>query len=118
MGRVVDKNSTPHYFWGDKCSSWILMNRDSLSVKIETMPAGTKETLHYHSVARQFFFILKGTAVFYIDGKKETVKEQQGILIEPMSQHYIVNDTAEPIDFLLVSQPDNDSTNDRTDVKE
>jgi mannose-6-phosphate isomerase-like protein (cupin superfamily) len=116
MGRVVDKNSAPHYFWGDKCSSWILMNRDSLSVKIETMPAGTRETLHFHSVSRQFFFILKGTAVFYVDGKTETIGEQQGILIEPMSKHFISNETPEAIDFILVSQPDNDSTNDRTDV--
>lgn len=116
MGRVVDKETAPHYFWGEKCSSWILMNRDSLSVKIETMPAGTSETLHYHSASRQFFFILKGSAVFYVDGKTKTVKAQQGIIIEPMSKHYIANETSEPIDFLLVSQPDNDTTNDRTDV--
>lgn len=117
MSRVIDKNSAPHYFWGDKCSSWILMNRDSLSIKIETMPAGTKETLHFHTSSRQFFFILKGTAVFYIDGKTNVVNEQQGILIEPMSKHYIANESSEPIDFLLVSQPDNDTTNDRTDLK-
>ena len=117
MGRAVDKNSAPHYFWGDKCSSWILMNRDSLSVKIETMPAGTRETLHYHSFARQFFFVLKGTAIFYVEGEPEIVNEQQGILIEPMVKHYIANETSEAIDFLLVSQPDNDTTNDRTDFE-
>lgn len=117
MSRVVDKNSAPHYFWGDKCSSWILMSRDSLSVKIETMPAGTKETLHYHSASRQFFFVLKGIAQFYIDGKIFTLKEQQGITIEPMKKHYIANESPEPIDFLLVAQPDNDTSNDRIDVE-
>ncbi len=117
MGRAVDKNSAPHYFWGDKCSSWILMSRDSLSVKIETMPANTRETLHYHSFARQFFFVTKGTAIFYVEGEREVVNEQQGILIEPMVKHYIANETSESIDFLLVSQPDNDSTNDRTDCE-
>ncbi|GAB6123273.1 cupin domain-containing protein [Dysgonomonas termitidis] len=117
MSRVIDKNSAPHYFWGDKCSSWILMNRDSLSVKIETMPAGTRETLHFHTSSRQFFFVLKGPAIFHIDGKKVTVKDQQGILIEPMMKHYIANETSGPIDFILVSQPDNDTTNDRTDVE-
>jgi mannose-6-phosphate isomerase-like protein (cupin superfamily) len=117
MSRVVDKNSAPHYFWGDKCSSWILTNRDSLSVKVETMPAGTRETLHYHTFSRQFFFVLKGTAVFYVEGVPETIGEQQGILIEAKVKHYISNETSEPIDFLLVSQPDNDSTNDRTDFE-
>ncbi|WP_029903434.1 cupin domain-containing protein [Prevotella sp. 10(H)] len=117
MSRVIDKNSAPHYFWGDKCSSWILMNRDSLSVKIETMPAGTRETLHFHSSSRQFFFILKGTATIKVDGKTVTLKEQQGVLIEPMMRHYIANESSEAIDFLLVSQPDNDTTNDRTDLE-
>lgn len=117
MAKAVDKTTAPHYFWGDKCSSWILMCRDSLSVKIETMPANTRETLHYHSFARQFFFMIKGSAVFYIEGEPEIVNEQQGILIDPMVKHYIANESSESIDFILVSQPDNDSTHDRTDCE-
>jgi mannose-6-phosphate isomerase-like protein (cupin superfamily) len=92
------------------------MNRDSLSVKVETMPVGTRETLHYHTFSRQFFFVLKGTAVFYVEGKLHTVGEQQGISIEPLAKHYISNETSEPIDFLLITNPDNDFTNDRTDL--
>lgn len=117
MGKAIDKNSAPHYFWGDNCSSWILANRESLSVKFETMPGKTKETPHYHSSSWQFFYMLKGSAVFYIDGELELVGEQQGILIEPMSKHFIINESADPIDFLLISQPNNATYNDRTDVE-
>lgn len=70
------------------------------------MPAGTKEKLHFHSRAQQIFLILKGNATFYYDDKKEIIPEQQGILITAMTKHYIANDTLEPLEFLVVSQPD------------
>lgn len=62
--------------------------------------------------------MLKGTAVFHVDGKIETLGLHQGILIEPMSKHFIANETSEDIDFILISQPDNASIYDRVDVSE
>jgi mannose-6-phosphate isomerase-like protein (cupin superfamily) len=105
MSKIIDKQSAIHYQWGNNCDSWILVDTPSLSIKQEKMPGNTKETLHFHSEAQQFFFILKGTATFYYDDKKEIINEQQGIHIIPMTKHFIANETSVALEFLVVSQP-------------
>ncbi|MBI2274546.1 MAG: cupin domain-containing protein [Bacteroidetes bacterium] len=69
------------------------------------MPAGTAEALHYHQFAQQFFFILKGTATFEIDGETIIVNEQEGIHIPAGRKHRISNNTSTAIEFILSSQP-------------
>lgn len=102
---TIDKETAGHYFWGDNCDSWILVDTPCLSVKQESMPAGTREKLHVHSHAQQFFFILKGTATFYPDDEKIVVSEQKGIIIKPGIKHFIANETDEALQFLVISQP-------------
>ncbi len=111
MDNLIDKQSANHYKWADNCDSWVLVNTPGLSVKLENMPAGTKEKLHFHSYAQQFFFILKGKAAFYYNDKKQIIGPQQGFLAMPMLRHYIANETQQLLEFLVISQPD--TTNDR-----
>ncbi|OFY48724.1 MAG: cupin [Bacteroidetes bacterium GWF2_41_31] len=111
----IDKYMAEHYLWGDHCDCWVLADTEELSIKQESMPSGAKEKLHFHTYAQQFFFILKGTATFYIDSTSEIVNEQKGILIPPKTAHYIANNTNEPIDFLVISQPS--TNNDRTTIE-
>lgn len=87
---IKSKNNSEHYIWGENCDSWILKNDVHLSVKQEIMPSGTSEKLHFHHFAEQFFYILKGSAVFFIDGEKLTVRSCESITITPKSKHYIV----------------------------
>ena len=111
---IIDKQTAGHYLWGDDCDSWVLVDTEGLSVKQESMPAGTREKLHFHTHAQQFFFILKGTATFYLDNEKISVAEQKGLQIRPKAKHYIANETNERLDFLVISQP---TTNyDRTNI--
>ena len=112
--RVADKQTAKHYSWGDSCDSWVLADAEGLSVKQETMPAGTKEKLHFHSISQQFFFMLKGTGTFYIDNEKIVVDENKGLLISPYAKHFIANETNETIEFLVISQPS--TANDRVNV--
>lgn len=103
---VVSKASAPsHYIWGDGCDGWNLVQEKQLSVKLEKMPAGSAEVLHYHQVSQQFFFVLKGTACFEIDNQLFTVNAQEGIQIRPGVKHRIVNNGNEELEFLLCSQP-------------
>ncbi|HEY9342737.1 MAG TPA: cupin domain-containing protein [Hanamia sp.] len=111
-GPIIDKQTAGHYLWGDHCDSWVLADTDGLSVKQESMPCGTREKLHFHTHAQQFFFILKGTATFYTGNETLTVAEQKGLLIQPKAKHYIANETNERLDFLVISQPT--TNNDRT----
>ncbi len=69
------------------------------------MPAGTAEALHYHQFAQQFFFMLKGSATFEIEGETIVVNEQEGIHIQAGKKHRIINHTSSAIEFILSSQP-------------
>lgn len=113
MSHIIDKDNAPAYIWGDNCNSINLLSTEKLSVKQESMPPYTKEVLHFHKQAQQFFYILKGTATFYCNGKKETLQTQQAILINPQEQHFIANETGKQLEFLVISQPatDNDRVN-------
>ncbi|MDR6463499.1 cupin domain-containing protein [Chryseobacterium sediminis] len=113
---IHSKDNSEHYNWGNHCDSWILKNTPSLSVKQEKMPAGTSEKLHYHQVAEQFFYILKGEAVFYINEEKYLVKQGESISIAPESKHFISNESTEEIEFLVISNPPAD--HDRIEIKE
>lgn len=111
MNKGVSKENGSHYTWGNSCDSWVLCDLPGLSVKQERMPVGTKEQLHYHQQATQFFFVLKGVATFYVEEKKIELKEQEGITIEKNKKHFVVNESEEAIEFLVVSHPN--TTNDR-----
>ena len=113
---AVSKESAPHYTWGDGCDSWVLANEASLSVKQEAMPPGTKERLHFHSAAQQFFFVLKGTASFYVNDEKQLLKEHQGLLVLPEAKHFIANESNDLLSFLVISQPSTEG--DRTNVED
>lgn len=102
---IKDINTGEHYKWGDNCDGWHLVKSDNLSVIQEKMPAGTYESLHYHEYAEQFFYILKGTATFEIDGKSHEVSEGQGIHIFPKQKHRILNKTEVSLEFTVTSHP-------------
>jgi mannose-6-phosphate isomerase-like protein (cupin superfamily) len=103
--KPVDKYTVPKYLWGTNCESFILVDTKGLSVKQESMPPNTKEQLHFHQLATQFFYIQNGEATFYIEGEWCIVGQYQGIEIEPKQQHFIENRTAHYLEFLVVSQP-------------
>jgi mannose-6-phosphate isomerase-like protein (cupin superfamily) len=105
-----------HYQWGALCDGWNLVDTADLSVKMERMPPHTAEQEHYHQHARQFFFVLKGTATFiFTGGGTETssdiaadrieLKEQEGLEIGPGLRHRILNEGEEDLEFILCSQP-------------
>ena len=103
---IKTKENSEHYFWGDQCESWVLNGSENLSVKSEKMPPKTKEVLHFHMKAQQFFYILKGVASFHIEDKVFQVEENQGIEITAGKKHFIANNSLEDLEFLVISQPD------------
>jgi mannose-6-phosphate isomerase-like protein (cupin superfamily) len=104
-GEVSKENALSHYQWGDHCDGWNLVDGPSLSVKLERMPPFTTEQKHFHEHAQQFFFVLKGKAVFEIEDTRFTVKSNHGIHILPMQNHKIINETDTDLEFILFSQP-------------
>lgn len=107
--------NTEHYIWGENCDSWILLNLENLSVKQETMPPNSKEKLHFHKNAQQFFFILKGKAIFVVDEEVFEVAENAGFHITPNKNHLIKNQSDLDLEFLVISNPS--TNNDRFAVE-
>jgi len=105
MSNIIDKQNAEHYNWGNNCDSWVLTNTEGLSVKQEKMPSGAKEQLHFHAQAQQLFYILKGTATFYINNETTIVNEKQAIQILPNQKHFIANESIGELEFLVISQP-------------
>lgn len=102
---MIDKSTAAHYQWGANCDGWRLVNRPELSVIQEQMPPGTSEVRHYHEHARQFFYVLSGSAVMELDGVRERVGAGQGIEIPPGQPHQIFNESNSVVEFLVISQP-------------
>lgn len=102
---MIRKETAEHYTWGDDCDGWHLVRQPELSIIQERMPPGTAEARHYHRSARQFFFVLAGTLTIELDGQLETLSAQQGLEIAPNTPHRVFNDSAEVVEFLVVSQP-------------
>ena len=103
---VINIQTASFYVWGDSCKSFVLLDSEGLSIKQELMPPGTKEKLHFQNKAQQFFYILKGEAVFFREGKFVTLKEREGVHISPSEKHFVENRTNEEVEFLVISEPD------------
>ncbi len=102
------------YTWGEGCQAWTLLSNDGLSIKQEAIPNGSGEQLHYHLKAQQYFYILKGEAVFEVDGVIYIVHQGEGIYIKPGQVHRVANYQPQKLMLLVTSQPATD--NDRFNV--
>ena len=111
---VSKYNPVAHYRWGSSCDGWVLVDSDAFSVKQEIMPPLAAENFHYHKKAQQFFYILNGTATFETDDKVYTVRRGEGFHILPGTIHRVINLAAEPLEFILSSQPS--TLNDRYNI--
>jgi mannose-6-phosphate isomerase-like protein (cupin superfamily) len=101
----ISKHNAEHYIWGDVCDGWHLVKQKELSVIHERMPSGTAEARHYHNQARQFFFVLIGTAILEVDGRRETIRAFEGVEVPPGIPHQMFNLSEEDLEFLVISQP-------------
>lgn len=95
-----------HYTWGAGCTATVLLQSPNLSVKRETMPPGTAEEPHLHQQAQQLFYILKGSAVFYLEEQRLPINAGEHIHIQPGVRHWIANEGEALLEFLVISEPD------------
>jgi mannose-6-phosphate isomerase-like protein (cupin superfamily) len=110
----VDRESVQHYKWGADCDGWVLSpSRDQLVLE-ERMPPRTAERRHFHSKARQFFYVLSGSLTMELDGLIHRLSARSGIEIHPGSNHQARNDGVSDVYFLVISTPT--TRGDRTDI--
>ena len=102
---VVSIENAEHYIWGEVCDGWNLLKRDDMSIIQERVPAGGTEVMHYHHVARQFFYILDGEGTMMFEDKEIILHKGQGIEIAPAVRHQFKNQSTADVYFLVVSVP-------------
>jgi len=115
MDVVTTIDNAEHYIWGHQCDGWHLLKSDSLSVIRERMPPGTSEIEHHHVLSEQLFYILSGTATFFLNGKLVVAEANQSVIIPKGVNHCIKNLSEYYLHFLVISAPK--SHGDRVDVK-
>jgi mannose-6-phosphate isomerase-like protein (cupin superfamily) len=96
---MIKKKTAEHYHWGNGCDGWHLLKHPELSVIQERMPPGTSEVRHYHERARQFFFVLTGSATIELNNRRETLHAHEGIEIPPGIPHQIFNESSDACEY-------------------
>jgi mannose-6-phosphate isomerase-like protein (cupin superfamily) len=102
---VSDVSTAPHYVWGGACDGWRLLDDPSLSVVQERVPPSTGEVAHFHVKARQFFYVLSGTATMEFEDRKVAFGAGQGLHVPAGTPHRFVNCSDTDVVFLVVSAP-------------
>jgi len=102
---VVSIENAEHYIWGEVSDGWHMLKRDDMSVIQERVPAGSAEVMHYHNVARQFFYILEGEGTMVFADREVILSKGQGLEIEPTVKHQFSNKSKEDVHFLVMSVP-------------
>ena len=111
---VSDISTAEHYTWGGACDGWHLLKDPALSVIQERVPPGAGEAPHFHVRARQFFYVLSGTATMEFGDGRVTFGPNQGLHVPPNVPHRFANHTDEDVVFLVISAPT--TAGDRIDV--
>jgi mannose-6-phosphate isomerase-like protein (cupin superfamily) len=111
---AIDSARADHYTWGGVCDGWRLLKATDLSVIQERVPPGAAETAHFHSQARQFFYVLAGVATMEFEGRSVVFGQGQGLHVPPGTVHRFANHSGEDAVFLVISSPP--AAGDRTDI--
>ncbi len=69
------------------------------------MPPGTAEVRHFHHLAQQFFYVLRGEATFELAGETLRLGPGEGIYVAPRQAHQLRNESGTALEFLVVSTP-------------
>lgn len=101
----VNRITAEHYVWGEVCDGFRLVDRDDLSIIEEVVPPGAAETWHVHARARQFFYVLEGTATLHTRESDVDLSVGDGIEVAPGTEHRFANHSDGPVRFLVTSTP-------------
>src|SRR5688500_19392762 len=104
-GMVVSIENAEHYLWGEICDGWHLTQREDMSGIQEGVPARGSEVMHYHTKARQFFYILESEGTMGFEDRDVILRKDDGIEIAPQVKHQFKNQSDLDVHFLVISVP-------------
>lgn len=98
-------HNAEHYLWGGINDGWHLLQREDMSVIQERVPPGGAEIMHYHNLARQFFYVLDGEGTMVFEDGEVILHKGEGIEIAPLVKHQFRNPSRADVHFLVISVP-------------
>lgn len=102
---LISTNMAEHYTWGQQCDAWFFLKSDAVHILQESMPPGTTEVMHYHGKSRQLFYVLRGELTMRMESDSIAIPPGYVVVIEPLTPHHARNESADRVDFLVVSCP-------------
>lgn len=111
---VRSRDTAEHYVWGEACDGWRLLSQPDLSVIEERIPPGRGEVAHFHTRARQLFYVLAGRLAIDRPGESLVLGQGDALEVSPSTVHRVHNPFDTDAVFLVISAPT--TTGDRTNV--
>jgi mannose-6-phosphate isomerase-like protein (cupin superfamily) len=102
---VVSTENAEHYIWGEICDGWHLLKRDDMSIIQERVPPGAAEIPHFHTKARQYFYILEGEGLMCFEHHQLVLHRGEGLEVPPQVRHQFRNLSDADVHFLVISVP-------------
>ncbi|WP_187429566.1 hypothetical protein ROLI_040450 [Roseobacter fucihabitans] len=102
---VLNRQSAPHYTWGEVCEGWRLMGTLGLSVIEERMPPNAEEVRHFHQEAHQLFYVIEGELSMEVEGEMHRLTPNDALPVLPQQAHQARNDSQSDVRFLVISAP-------------
>ena len=102
---IRSARTAEHYRWGDVCDGWRLVEGSDLSVIQERIPPGAGEVRHYHTRARQVFFVLRGELQIELRNQIFQLVAEDCLEVPPGDPHRVRNVGDIDAAFLVVSAP-------------
>lgn len=84
---------------------------DLHSVAYVVIPPGKSSLLHYHPVAEESYYFLKGEGKLLIENEETTISPGQAVLIQPTKKHKITSIGNTDLEFLAFCVPAWEPTN-------
>ncbi|PRC91251.1 cupin domain-containing protein [Solimicrobium silvestre] len=103
--KISDTNNAEYYIWGEVCDGWHLLKTPDLSVIQERVPPGAGEVRHFHTKARQYFYVLSGQATLEFNDGEISFGANQGVHVEPGVHHRFKNVGDTDVVFMVISSP-------------
>jgi mannose-6-phosphate isomerase-like protein (cupin superfamily) len=102
---IKNLETAEHYRWGEVCDGWRLLDGPDLSVIQERIPPGAGEVMHYHSRARQLFYVLAGELQIQVGERPFRLSIGDSLEVSPGERHQVQNLSHVDAAFLVVSTP-------------
>jgi mannose-6-phosphate isomerase-like protein (cupin superfamily) len=84
---------------------------DLHSMAYIVIPPGKSSLLHYHPIAEESYYFLKGEGKLLIENKETIVSPGQAVLIQPTKKHKIFSIGKADLEFLAFCVPAWEPTN-------